>query len=77
LLFTYAETSEQPEKELERKFLKVVKKQSKVLNTAFFFLKNGKFKMKKGDKEMKVWGSILVPVILSGFRMGFEGGVKG
>ena len=29
--------------------------------------------MKKGDKEMKVWGLIVVSAILSGFRMRFEG----
>ena len=33
--------------------------------------------MKKGGREMKVWSAILVPVILSGFGMGFEGVVKG
>ena len=32
--------------------------------------------MKKGDKEMRImeiWSAILVPAILNGFCMGFEG----
>jgi hypothetical protein len=33
--------------------------------------------MEKGDKEMRVWGLIVILVILSGFCMGFEGEVKG
>jgi hypothetical protein len=50
---------------LEREFLKVVKKRSKVLNTAFFFLKMANFKMKKGDKAMKVWGLIVVLMVVT------------
>jgi hypothetical protein len=36
--------------------------------------------MKKGDKGrgiIGIWSAILVPAILSGFNMGFEGEVKG
>ena len=33
--------------------------------------------MKKGDKAMGIWGAILVPMIVSGFSMRFEGEVKG
>ena len=36
--------------------------------------------MKKGDKGvgiLGIWGAILVPAILSGFGMGFEGEGKG
>ena len=29
--------------------------------------------MKKGNKEVKVWGLIVVSAILSGFGMGFKG----
>ena len=33
--------------------------------------------MKKAIKEMRIWGAILIPVIFSGFAMGFEGGGEG
>ena len=33
--------------------------------------------MRKGDKEMRVLGAIVVSAILSGFRMGFEEEVMG
>lgn len=33
--------------------------------------------MKKGDEGMTVWSAILVPAILSGFGVGFEGGGEG
>ena len=56
-------------------FLGDLKNRPKNLYIAFFYLTGGEAKMKKGDKEMGVWGLILVPVILSGFVVEFEVGI--
>ena len=51
--------------------------QKDVTQFSFFYLKGGKSQMKKSDKAMGIWSAILVPAILSGFCMEFEGEVKG
>ena len=56
---------------------KKVKKIIESFKYCLLFLKNGEDKMKKSDKEMGIWGAILVPAVLSGFGMGFEGEVRG
>lgn len=56
----------------------IYKRKSKVFYIPYFsLLKGGKSQMKKGDKEMGIWGANLISAILSGFGMGLEGEVIG
>jgi hypothetical protein len=44
--------------------IEVIEIKSKVLNNVFYFLKNGAFKMKKGDKGRGIWGAIVILMVV-------------